>query len=176
VLKGWGSIAGMALIVLIAGTCSAGTKIGDANFTGLDGTPHSLAEQRGHVLVLNLWATWCGPCKAEMPLLDSLAKEYAARGVAFVAVSVDDAKSQPKISAFVNQLKLEMPVWKGANTDELQQWSGDGIVPATLILDEQGMIVARLIGQARANEVRERIDWVLDGQHGKKPKATVKHL
>jgi thiol-disulfide isomerase/thioredoxin len=176
VLKRLNSIAAMLLVVLAAATGSAGRSIGNGKFTGLDGTPHTLAEDRGHVTVVNLWATWCGPCKAEMPLLDTLAKEYAARNVAFVAISIDDAKSQPKIAAFVSQLKVEMPVWKGATTDDLQSWSGDGIVPATLILDADGNIVARLIGQARENEVRERIDWILGGKQGKKPKTPVKHL
>ena len=175
-MKRLNSIALMLLVVLAAATGSAGTSIGSGKFTDLDGAPHTLAESRGHVTVVNLWATWCGPCKAEMPLLDALAREYAARNVAFVAISIDDAKSQPKIAAFVGQLKIGMQIWKGATTDDLQSWSGDGIVPATLILDEDGNIVARLIGQARENEVRERIDWVLGGKQGKKPKSTVKHL
>jgi thiol-disulfide isomerase/thioredoxin len=110
-----------------------------------------------------------------MPLLDGLAKEYSARGVTFVAISIDDVKTRPRIAGFVSQLKLTMPVWEGASADDLQRWSGDGIVPATLVLDERGNIEARLIGLVREKELKERIDWVLGGRSGKRPK-TVKHL
>ena len=138
-MKGW-LLFGVLVVSISA--CS-GEKL-HGKFSGLDGSLHTVQELQGRVTVVNLWTTWCVPCRVEMPLLDGLAKEYATRQVTFVAISIDDAKTRSKIPAFVNQVKVQMPVWEGATTDDLNQWSGDGIVPATLILDERGEIVARL--------------------------------
>ena len=130
----------------------------------------------GKVVLLNFWATWCGPCNAEMPALVDLEKQYADRGVAFIGASLDDEKSTPKIPAFVSRYKIDFPIWYGATLDDLDRLKMGNAVPATAFLDAEGHLVARILGQARPEEVRERLDWLTGDRSGPAPLALVKHL
>ena len=130
----------------------------------------------GKVVLLNFWATWCGPCNAEMPALVDLEKQYADRGVAFIGASLDDEKSTPKIPAFVSRYKIDFPIWYGATLDDLDRLKMGNAVPATAFLDAEGHLVARIFGQARPEEVRERLDWLAGDRSGPAPLALVKHL
>src|SRR5690242_711151 len=73
-----------------------------------------LSDYRGKAVVLNFWATWCGPCNAEMPALVEAEKIYGPRGVVFIAASLDDAKTKAKIPDFVSKYHVTFPVWVGA--------------------------------------------------------------
>lgn len=140
-------------------------------FKDLQGASHTLAELRGHPAVVNFWATWCGPCKEEMPRLQKLADGYAARGVRFVAVSLDAPETQGKIAAVTRQRGFEVSVWTGATERTLADLQLGELVPATLVLDEGGKVVGRIEGEARDKDVRSRLDWLLDGRRGKAPKV-----
>jgi thiol-disulfide isomerase/thioredoxin len=135
-----------------------------------------LRDLRGKPVVLNFWATWCGPCNAEMPMLVELEKQYAARGVVFVGASLDDAKTKDRVPAFLSEHKVGFPVWYGATSDDLDQLKMGGAVPATAFLDAEGHITARILGQARPDEVKERLDWLVGEKTGAPPLALVKHL
>lgn len=135
-----------------------------------------LRDLRGKPVVLNFWATWCGPCKAEMPMLVDMEKQYGARGVLFIGASLDDAKTKAKIPEFVAEHKISFPVWYGASIDDLDQLKLGPAVPATAFLDAEGHIVARIYGQARLEEVKERLDWLTGDKSGPPPEPVVKHL
>lgn len=139
-------------------------------FTDLQGKPHTLAELRGHPAVVNFWATWCGPCKEEMPHLQKLADSYAAQGVRFIAVSLDAADTQAKIPTVLRQRNVSIPVWTGATERTLASLQLGELVPATIILDEAGAPIGRIEGEARDKDVRSRLDWLLSGRAGKQPK------
>jgi thiol-disulfide isomerase/thioredoxin len=146
-----------------------------APLTALDGTRHTIGELRGHPAVVNFWATWCGPCREEMPLLQKMADAYAARGVTFVAISIDEPHARPKIPAMVAKRGLRIPVWTGASLDTMKQLELGELVPATLVLDENGEVIGRIEGEARERDLRVRLDWILNGKTGKPPKPVQKN-
>jgi thiol-disulfide isomerase/thioredoxin len=133
-----------------------------------------LRDYRGQPVVLNFWATWCGPCNVEMPLLVDAQKDYGARGVAFIAVSLDDSKSKQKVPEFVSKYHVDFPVWLGATADDLARLEMGEAVPATAFIDSQGHIAARVLGQIRGPELRERVDWLLGA--GAAPAPLISHV
>jgi len=140
----------------------------------LGGKTQKVADLRGSIVLLNFWATWCGPCREELPLLSGLSQEYAGKKVRFIAVSADDMKDRAKIDQFLSRQKLDMEVWLGADLDMLERAGLGNVLPATMILDEQGEIVARILGEAREQDVRAPLDWLLGGKAGPPPPAEVK--
>jgi thiol-disulfide isomerase/thioredoxin len=128
----------------------------DLTLKDANGQKVRLRDLRGKPVVLNFWATWCVPCKAEMPMLVDMEKQYATRGVVFIAAFLDDAKTKARIPEFVAEYKIAFPVWYGATADDLDQLKLGGASPATAFLDTEGHIVARILGQARPEEVKER--------------------
>jgi thiol-disulfide isomerase/thioredoxin len=158
-------------LALCAGVPRADLTLRDAN-----GRKVRLRDLRGKPVVLNFWATWCGPCNAEMPMLVDLEKQYAARGVLFVGASLDDARTKARIPAFVAEHQIAFPVWYGAGGDDLDKLKLGGAVPATAFLDAEGHVVARILGQARPEEVKERLDWLTGDQSTPPPPPLVKHL
>ena len=171
----WRGLAFLSVGLVAIG--AAKLKPVDLTLTGLEGnTRVHLRDLRGHVVVLNLWATWCGPCKAELPLLVAAERAYKSRGVTFVAASLDDAKSRARIPEFVKQFEIGFPVWTGATGDDLARLGLGEAVPATAFLDAEGRIVARISGQIRESEIKERLDWLLGGKSGPAPKVFVQHL
>jgi thiol-disulfide isomerase/thioredoxin len=135
-----------------------------------------LRDLRGKVVVLNFWATWCGPCNAEMPMIADLEKRYAGRGAVFIGVSMDDAKTRDRIPDFLRQHQIAFPIWYGATADDMDELKLGGAVPATAFVDADGRVVARIQGQARPEEVEERLDWMLGNRSGPPPPPLVKHL
>jgi thiol-disulfide isomerase/thioredoxin len=164
-----------ALAILLALPGYAAVPELAASLTSLDGSAHSLRELRGHPTVVNFWATWCGPCREEMPLLQKMADAYAAKGVTFIAISIDDPPARAKIPAMVAKRGLHIPVWTGASMDTLKQLQLGEIVPATLVLDENGEVIGRIEGEARERDIRSRLDWILGGKSGKPPKPVQKN-
>ena len=140
----------------------------------LKGNKQSISSLRGSIVVVNFWATWCGPCRKELPLLSRLSQEYSAKKVRFVAASVDVAKDRPKVDEFLNRYSIAFDVWVGADIDTLEDAGLGNVLPITLILDEQGEIVARVQGQAREEDVRRPLEWLLSGRNGPAPPALTK--
>ena len=117
-------------------------------FTDAAGKPHTLAEFKGRVVVLNLWATWCGPCVAEMPTLAELSAAYAGKPVVVVPVSVDRVEDRANAMAF---LAKRPPLTFYSEPQFALAFAFkppvDGL-PATLLIDPQGRVRARLAGGA----------------------------
>ena len=135
-----------------------------------------LSDYRGKAVVLNFWATWCGPCNSELPMLVEAEREYRDRGLVFIAASLDDSKTRRQIPAFVAKFGLEFPVWTGATADDLDKLRMGEAVPATAFIDAEGHIVARVLGQIRGEELTERLQWLTGSQAGTPPRPLVKHL
>src|SRR5580704_4505708 len=108
----------------------------ELNLKDINGQKVRLRHLRGKAVVLNFWATWCGPCKAELPMLVDAAKDYGSRGVVFLAVSLDDEKTKQLVPAFVTAHQLNFPVWLGASGDDLAKLGLGEAVPATAFVDQ----------------------------------------
>jgi len=148
----------------------------DLTLKDMNGQRVRLRDYRGKIVVLNFWATWCGPCKAELPLLVEAEKDYSSRGVVFLAASLDDEKTRRQVPAFISAHQLSFPVWLGATGDDLAKLGMGEAVPATAFLDQEGHIVARVLGQLRKEEVKERLEWLTGDRTAPAPPAVVKHL
>ncbi len=138
-------------------------------FEDREGSTHQFEELRGHPAVVNFWATWCGPCREEMPRLQKLSEDYAAQQVRFIAVSIDAPDTRSKIDSIVQKRNFHLPIWIGASDETLAALNLGKLVPATLILDAEGEIIGKIEGEVREKDVRARLDWALHGHHGKQP-------
>jgi thiol-disulfide isomerase/thioredoxin len=164
-------------VILLASAMglSADAPTSDLALKDATGRKVRLRDLRGKVVLLNFWATWCEPCHAEMLALVDIEWQYAGR-VAFIGASLDDAKSAAGIPAFVSRYKIDFPIWYGATLDDLDRLKMGNAVPATAFLDAQGHLAARILGQARPEEVKERLDWLTGDRSGPPPPPLVKHL
>lgn len=106
----------------------------------LNGRFHSLTAKRGSVIVLNFWATWCPPCREEIPVLNEIHSRYGGRGVVVLGISADP--SAEKIKAFMEETPIKYPVLldPGAKVSKLYRVSS---IPTTFIVDKSGSILRR---------------------------------
>lgn len=162
------------VLCLAAPLTLAARKAPDPAFKGLDGQTHKLSSLRGQVVVVNFWATWCGPCQEELPRLDRLAADYAGKPVVFVLISIDEPKNRGKIPGVLERLHVARESWVGADTDTMAGFGLGDIVPGTVILDSDGEVIARIMGEARETDVRGAIDWLLANKIGPAPPAMTK--
>jgi thiol-disulfide isomerase/thioredoxin len=133
---------------------SARTDVGDPMpaYTAkyLDGKPLNLATEKGSVIFLNVWATWCGPCRFETPELQTLQNQYAAKGLKVIGVSVDEGETSA-VKTFVTEQKITYPIAvdpEGRIANLLQTT----VLPTSLLLDRNGKIVWRQIGAIMPND------------------------
>jgi len=163
------------LLVCGLGSVEAGAKHApDPTFKSLDGQTRKLSALRGQVVVVNFWATWCAPCQEELPRLAQLAESYSGKPVRFVLISIDEPKNRTKIPAVLSRLHVSLESWDDADTDAMDRFGLGNIVPGTAILDDKGEVVARIMGEARDEDVRGAVDWLLGGRSGTAPPALTK--
>lgn len=168
------SLAAVTILLSLAAMPLAAKRAPDPVFKTLSGQKRKLSELHGKVVVLNFWATWCGPCQEELPRLMKLDSAYTGRPVAFVLVSVDEAKNYKKIVADLERLHVAEETWVGADAETMEDFGLRNIVPGTVILDEQGQIITRIMGEAHKEDVQGAVDWLLGGKKGPAPPAAVK--
>jgi peroxiredoxin len=144
-----------------------GSKAPDFKAFTLDSVPREkrLADYRGKVLMINVWATWCLPCRVEMPSIEALNKTYASKGLKILAVSIDDPGTDATIRAFVKQYGLTFEVLhdpKGKISD-LYDITG---YPETFIIGKDGVIRKKLMSATDWNsrEARALVDRLLAEQ------------
>jgi thiol-disulfide isomerase/thioredoxin len=111
----------------------------------LDGAAHDLAQLRGRVVLINFWATWCPPCRREMPSMERLSQ--ALKGEAFSVLAVDVGEDADTIDTFTGQLDTELsfPILLDTRSRTMQAWKVAGL-PTTFLVDKRGRIVASAIG------------------------------
>ncbi len=140
----------------LAEAMPAGTKIPDHlpefSLQGRDGKPVSIKAWAGKSLVLNFWATWCAPCRREIPLLEALHREWAERGVTVIGIAVDH---RDQVLAYADELKIAYPLLIGEQ-DALDAAAAFGVttpaLPFTVFTDRRGEVVALYLGELHRPE------------------------
>jgi thiol-disulfide isomerase/thioredoxin len=150
--------AGTADAASVAGKQDAVDQLWAAAVTTPDGKPKSLALYKGRPIVVNFWASWCGPCVEEMPELSALQREYAKKGIQFVGLGVD---SNMNIKTFLQKVHVDYPVFvAGFGGADVARAFGNnaGGLPYTVIIDANGTVRATKLGQIKPDELRRTLD------------------
>jgi thiol-disulfide isomerase/thioredoxin len=121
-----------------------GATAPDFELSSLDGTNIRLSSLRGKAVLLNFWATWCVPCKTEMPWFVELQRQYGPQGFQIVGVAMDDA-STDDIAKFAKDLGVNYPILLGKEAVGLS-YGGVNVLPTTFFLDRNGKVIAREFG------------------------------
>ncbi|HLH05971.1 MAG TPA: TlpA disulfide reductase family protein [Terriglobales bacterium] len=158
-----------------ASVAPVGTALGAADPSGklapdfrlksIDGKSYRLADLRGKAVLLNFWATWCPPCKIEIPWFVELQKQYASQGLVIVGVAMDDDADKQKVVAdFANEMKIDYPVLLG-NDEVADEYGGVDALPTTFFIGRDGKIVRRFMGLAAHSDFEDAIHAALrEGQ------------
>ena len=134
-------------------TGTAAQRLYAASFPDLQGRSWAIEQWRGQVLIVNFWATWCPPCREEIPLFVRLQERYRSRGLQFVGIAIDQPE---KVAEFAREFSINYPMLiGGTETIELMRAAGNraGVLPYTLIFDSSGKLVAREPGGLKEAKV-----------------------
>jgi thiol-disulfide isomerase/thioredoxin len=126
----------------------------------LAGADQTLAGLKGKVVLLNFWATWCAPCRKEMPSLVKLQDEYRDKGLQIVAVTVDTPSYYDKVRAYAADSKLNFPVWFGS-TANMEPFGLGVALPSTIVVDRQGRVAGVIEGAIDDAALRKQLDDLL---------------
>ena len=122
------------------------------------GARASIADYRGKIVVLNLWASWCPPCRAEMPDLSRLADAYARFGV--VVVGVDQGESAQRAAAFARSLRIGYPIWLDDEQRYGRMFTALGL-PTTVFIGRDGVVAAGFDGALTYGQMQEALKPIL---------------
>lgn len=110
----------------------------------LGGTEHTLSDYHGQVVLVNLWATWCPPCKAEMPTLDAYYQAHQEDG--FVIIAINDGDPSDSVASFVQEYNLTFPVWLDPTYQATDHAFKTSNLPSSFVIDRDGNIRLRWVG------------------------------
>jgi thiol-disulfide isomerase/thioredoxin len=132
-----------------------------AGFADLEGRTRRVAEWQGNALLCNFWATWCAPCREELPLFDDALRSYSARGLRIVAIAVDNAAN---VQEFLLKVPLTYPILLGGmHAIDLMRRLGNpgGGLPFSVLLNRHGGLQARKLGAYSPEELRKELEALL---------------
>jgi peroxiredoxin len=141
-------------------------ELPDVSLPDLDGASHSLRDFRGRPLMINFWATWCEPCRREIPLLEAMWRENSRKDLEIVGIAVDHPDS---VRDFAHQLAIGYPVLVGekGGLEAVQAFGMDTVLPFTVFADEKGRIVSLKIGELHQDEASFILARLKDLQQGR---------
>jgi thiol-disulfide isomerase/thioredoxin len=157
------SYSAVALLVLcFAGLATAQTaelrpRFPNLTLNTIDGREWSLSNNKGSIVVLNFWATWCQPCRTEMPMLIKIADKFEKRGLQVVGVAVDEGGPE-LIKKFVAEYKIDYPI---LIPPEDSPWSRAEKMPTTLLIDSDGRLAGKYFGAVPEKVLREDIEKLI---------------
>ncbi len=141
---------------------SAVGSVAELMLKDLFGVEQRLSGYRGKIVVLNFWATWCVPCRKEMPDLAKIQNEYAALGVQVVGAAADALKDRAEVLQFIKQSRINFPIWVGATTADMEQFGLGPALPATVLIARDGKTIAIFAKVITEHELRKEIDRLLE--------------
>jgi cytochrome c biogenesis protein CcmG/thiol:disulfide interchange protein DsbE len=160
------------VIVFLLGLSSvAGQSQPQLSLKDVDGKTQTLSDYRGKIVVLNFWATWCVPCKEEMPFFVEAQKKYGQRNVVILAASLDDDRTKKYVRKFVQAYKMDFPVLLDATAESMKQFGLGETLPSTIFLDAQGNFAGKIEGQAHKKDLLNRIEKLLSHEEAAQVKA-----
>jgi thiol-disulfide isomerase/thioredoxin len=139
------------------------------------GTPRSLLSWKGQPLIINFWATWCGPCREEIPLLNTLRRERAADKLEVIGIAIDE---QQAVLKFAKEIGIEYPVLMGEQEGyEAAEKFGVGslVLPFSVFVDGQGRIVTLKVGELHPEQAAVILDRVRDVDANRLSLADARH-
>ncbi|NOT64096.1 MAG: TlpA family protein disulfide reductase [Acidobacteria bacterium] len=142
----------------------------------LFGAEQRLSSYRGRPVLVNFWATWCGPCVKEMPELVALQNEYAAYGLQVIGATADTTETLKEVRAFIKTAKLNFPVWLGATTQDMAKFGLGPALPGSVLIGRDGKIVAIFNGVITAAEVKKKLEALIAQADKEAKKAAEKQL
>jgi thiol-disulfide isomerase/thioredoxin len=125
------------------------------------GAEQRLSALKGRIVVLNFWATYCIPCRKEMPDLAAIQNEYGALGVQVVGASTDEITDRNKVLQFIKETKVNFPIWIGATTTDMIRFGLGSALPGTVVIDRNGRIAKVISGIVNQADLKKQIDAML---------------
>jgi peroxiredoxin len=148
----------LLLAALLLAACSGVEGVTQGNFARdftlqtLDGDKVSLSDYEGQVVLVNFWATWCPPCRAEIPDLEVAYRQHGGEGFTVLGVSVEESAEQ--VRPFVAAMQMTYPVLLDEKSQVMRQYRVPGL-PMSLILDRDGVIQVRHVGYLSADQLAD---------------------
>jgi len=138
----------------------------DLTLPGLDRTPHRLTDWKGHALLVNFWATWCEPCRREIPLLRSLRRERSAEGLEVIGIAIDYSDAAEK---YAREARIDYPVLLGeqGGYEAAAAFGMEPVLPFSVFADRTGRVVALKVGELHPDEAGFILDRVRDVEAGR---------
>jgi len=147
----------LLVVLLLPCLAHAAGPLDQSPFTDLNGHASNVMALRGKMTLVNFWASWCSPCRQEMPMLDKLRQQWQTHGIEVLGIALDDKAA---VQAFIRQSKIRYPIWLGDDRtlDQMPALGNPAMaLPFTLLLDRQGRVVARWSGQLSATMLKQAL-------------------
>jgi len=172
-LLGWTTAALIAVAGLPA-TALAGEQASDFTLRDIDGKSVTLSELKGRVVIMSFWATWCGPCKEEMPHLQKMYADLEGDGLTVLSISIDDARSASRVKPHIKKNGYSFPVLLDRDSTVISAYNPSKTLPYTVVVDRGGEVAARHSGYNPGDEVklREEVEGLLAAESGGGEEAT----
>lgn len=133
----------------------------DFTLPSFDGEPVRLAGFRGKAVLLNFWATWCGPCKILTPWFVDLQNQYGPQGLQTIGVALDDDATRVELGEFADKMQVNYPLLIG-NEKMAETYGGLPVLPETFFIGRNGTIVGKIVGLKGKGEIEDMIKKALD--------------
>ena len=131
----------------------------DLTLTDIQGVTHSLSDFRGQVVLVNLWATWCPPCKAEMPTLQSYHNKYSDKG--FTVIAINDGDPTADVIQFVKDYSLTFPIWLDPTYIATEDAFKTLNLPSSFVIDRDGTVRLSWVGEINSKMLEKYVTPII---------------